>query len=305
MRMAFKHTLAIASATLVCASALTVERAFGQSLGEIARQEREKRNHQASPSAHVYTNEDLARSTILLPEDRARIEASRQNSATSDAPQSAAAPAGVTKPAEIPLGDVARSYRLLKKFREDQRAAKEKVLPGNTVLATPKFTKPEIVPALSPKRRRLEPPRWRDPLGRNLLPVPEGFPKESNGGVWVRRGDSLWKIAAEHLGNGTEWRKIQAINPELTDPNRILAGQWIRLPQRAMSSPVTQQGVRAGDSLWKIAQNRLGSGHAWTCIAQANPQLSNVNLIHPGDVLNVPTDCSSSTQPSHITQASN
>lgn len=302
--MAIKHTLVIAG-VLVCASALSAERAFGQSLGEVARQQREKRNHPASPPAHVYTNEDLARPTILLPEDRARIEAGRQNSPNSDAPQSAAAPAEVTKPMEIPLGDVARYYRLLKQFREEQQLAKEKVLPGNTVLATPKLTKPEMVPALPPKRRRLEPPRWRDPFGRNSVPALEGFREDSTGGIRVRRGDSLWKIAAEYLGDGTEWRKIHAVNPKLTDPNRILAGQWIRLPQQAMSGPVIQQRVQAGDSLWKIAQNRLGSGYAWTCIAQANPQVSNVNLIHPGDVLNVPADCSSYPHLSGTARASN
>lgn len=48
--------------------------------------------------------------------------------------------------------------------------------------------------------------------------------------------------------------------------------------------------VKAGDSLWKIAQNTLGSGARWREIYEMNKSTvgSNPNLIYPGQVYNLP-----------------
>ena len=46
--------------------------------------------------------------------------------------------------------------------------------------------------------------------------------------------------------------------------------------------------------MWKLAQNQLGSGLAWSCIAQANPQIENSDRIYPGEILNIPASCSAS-----------
>ncbi|HEX8847195.1 MAG TPA: LysM peptidoglycan-binding domain-containing protein [Pyrinomonadaceae bacterium] len=49
--------------------------------------------------------------------------------------------------------------------------------------------------------------------------------------------------------------------------------------------------VKAGDSLWKIAQNKLGDGNRYMEIFYANRDKmdSPQSVIHPGDELNVPS----------------
>jgi nucleoid-associated protein YgaU len=48
--------------------------ASAQSLGDLARQERERKGDQPHRTVHVYINEDLARPQILVPEDQKRIQ---------------------------------------------------------------------------------------------------------------------------------------------------------------------------------------------------------------------------------------
>ena len=44
--------------------------------------------------------------------------------------------------------------------------------------------------------------------------------------------------------------------------------------------------VKAGDSLWTIAQHHLGNGNAWHTLFQLNhTQIQNPNVIHVGQVL--------------------
>lgn len=47
----------------------------------------------------------------------------------------------------------------------------------------------------------------------------------------VQSGDTLWKIAAEHLGNGSKYMQIfEANKPLLSDPDKIYPGQVLRIP---------------------------------------------------------------------------
>ena len=47
----------------------------------------------------------------------------------------------------------------------------------------------------------------------------------------VKSGDTLSKIAKEHLGNANDYMKIFDLNKDqLTDPNKIKPGQVLRLP---------------------------------------------------------------------------
>src|SRR5579862_6404378 len=48
--------------------------AYSQSLGDLARQERERKTNEPKRATHVYTNEDLAKPQILVPEDQARVQ---------------------------------------------------------------------------------------------------------------------------------------------------------------------------------------------------------------------------------------
>jgi nucleoid-associated protein YgaU len=49
--------------------------------------------------------------------------------------------------------------------------------------------------------------------------------------------------------------------------------------------------VQKGDSLSKIAQQQYGDGKKWRAIFEANrDQISNPDLIHPGQVLTIPKE---------------
>ena len=50
-------------------------------------------------------------------------------------------------------------------------------------------------------------------------------------GIRVEKGDSLWRLASKHLGSGKRWRELAALNPNLSNPNLIRVGQWIKLPE--------------------------------------------------------------------------
>lgn len=60
------------------------------------------------------------------------------------------------------------------------------------------------------------------------------------------------------------------------------------------SAPIEQERtytVVAGDSLSKIAQREYGDAQQWKRIYEANRStISNPDLIHPGQVLNLPSD---------------
>ncbi len=78
------------TALTASATALIAPHVNGQDLGEIARQERAKKQNNPAPSpTHVYTNEDMQRQQILTPEDQSRFSAT-----TKPAP---------AKPAESPI----------------------------------------------------------------------------------------------------------------------------------------------------------------------------------------------------------
>lgn len=47
----------------------------------------------------------------------------------------------------------------------------------------------------------------------------------------VVQGDSLWKIAKRHYGDGESWRRIYEANRDLIkDPDLIHPGQQLRIP---------------------------------------------------------------------------
>jgi len=113
--------------------------------------------------------------------------------------------------------------------------------------------------------------------------------------VIVKYGDSLWKLAQINLGDGHRWHELAAINPGIVNPQHIVPGTPINIagatpvaPTAPSDSTVT---VRKGDSLWKIAQKKLGFGRLWGCVAKANPVIRDANRIYTGQVLAVPDTC--------------
>jgi nucleoid-associated protein YgaU len=118
----------------------------------------------------------------------------------------------------------------------------------------------------------------------------------------VEKGESLWSISENVYGSGYNWTDIKSANNLKSDD--IEVGQELVLPEVTAKEPtVTKQDlvvavdtqtisgdsytVVHGDNLWNIAVRAYGDGYKWVNIADAN-NLSNPNVIHPGNILVLP-----------------
>lgn len=94
----------------------------------------------------------------------------------------------------------------------------------------------------------------------------------------AKKGDTLSKIAAQF---GTTYQKLASYNG-IANPNLISVGQVIKIP----GSGVRTYTVKAGDSLWAIADKQLGDGSRYNEIKTMNGLTS--NTIHAGQILKLP-----------------
>jgi nucleoid-associated protein YgaU len=303
---------------------------YGQSLGDVARQERARKQAEPPPAdTHVYDNDDLVRSQILLPADRDRAQAAKQQSTpppTAPVAPPASSDADVNldpnvDPNTLPLGDIARHYRALKaaaRQQQDSQAAARQPMPAAPPLAYPTFTQPRThilapvasAPAPLPLHVAGASAATHStmPTERAHISIPQGAEKiKGTTRFRVQSGDTLWVLARKYLGHGKDWLLLAAHNPQVTDPTHLQVGTWLRLPEaesvasnsaaRSSFGPTERVRVQAGDSLWSLSQQRLGNGRAWSCVAQANPELQDANLIFPGQVLSIPGSCSAAASP--------
>ncbi|MGV8965213.1 MAG: LysM peptidoglycan-binding domain-containing protein [Cellulomonas sp.] len=143
----------------------------------------------------------------------------------------------------------------------------------------------------------------------------------------VRSGDTLWGLAERHLGRGERFTEIFTLNhgriqPDgraLTDAGGIYPGWTLHMPTDAhglpAATPVAQppdgqwqevHQVVAGETLWEIAEQRLGDGSRYPEIYDLNvgaPQLDGAaltdpDLIRPGWFFTMPA--SPTTHPTAI-----
>jgi nucleoid-associated protein YgaU len=151
----------------------------------------------------------------------------------------------------------------------------------------PVFANPEAVSLLLPG--------FVAPTTQPTLVAPAVSNASAPRSIIVKYGDSLWKLAQINLGDGHRWHELAAINPGIVNPQHIVPGTPINVAASAPVAPTTPSDsnmtVHKGDSLWKIAQKKLGFGGFWGCIAKANPAIQNANLIYTGQVLAVPQTC--------------
>jgi nucleoid-associated protein YgaU len=49
--------------------------------------------------------------------------------------------------------------------------------------------------------------------------------------IIVRKGDSLWVLARQHLGHGSAWTCLSLANPQITNFTRIPIGTKLQLPE--------------------------------------------------------------------------
>ncbi|MFZ2503453.1 MAG: LysM peptidoglycan-binding domain-containing protein, partial [Nocardioides sp.] len=97
----------------------------------------------------------------------------------------------------------------------------------------------------------------------------------------VRRGDSLWKIAQEQLGDPMRFHEIVSLNPDalrgradFIDPGMVLRLPSDAAPTREETEDAPQPEetyvVESGDTLWEIADEKLGSGERYPEIFEAS-----------------------------------
>ncbi|MEA4944476.1 MAG: LysM peptidoglycan-binding domain-containing protein [Propionicimonas sp.] len=131
--------------------------------------------------------------------------------------------------------------------------------------------------------------------------VPETSGRAGNDYL-VAPGDDLWSLADRLLGDGTRWRDLVAVNPDiLSDPTQALTpGSRLRLPASALAQvePEPPQPADArperitvvkGDTLSELAEEHLGRASRWPELARANAALiSNPDHIEVGWELVLP-----------------
>ena len=295
---------------------------FAQSLGDIARQERERKKDM--PATHVYTNDDLAKAHILVPEDEARVMARKtevapavqpaqvavapaeQNSVSASAPQSVSPTISLSQDQVAAQSDdlttgAASSEDVAAAISAAEAIADPGSLPPSAVtlpraqrkiqLSTISLTAPaadlesssnvrtrlhvevtQPLPVAKPieaPKRKIAIPQTR----RTSIAAPE-----SVNAVRVKRGDSLWKLAVEYFGTGLRWRAIAAMNPNITNPDRVRVGELVRLPSTSELAALKphvrpkQILVQTADRSWILARGDCGNGTAFTCIELPAPK---------------------------------
>lgn len=113
----------------------------------------------------------------------------------------------------------------------------------------------------------------------------------------IERGDCLWNIAKEHMGDGLKWQEIYELNQNVlgSNPDLIYPGTTIQLPGGGTEIASFTAGaehyiVKPGDNLWDISREHLGGGTHWGELYKANQDIigANPRLIHPGQDLTLP-----------------
>lgn len=122
----------------------------------------------------------------------------------------------------------------------------------------------------------------------------------------VKRGDSLWKIAEERLGDGTRYVELVDLNEAVLDgrPDFLLPGTVLKVPV-ATPTPEGEYVVQPGDTLSELAEDELGNADAYPSIFEASrdtvqangAHLSDPDLILPGWKLTIPAQDGSRGRP--------
>lgn len=143
----------------------------------------------------------------------------------------------------------------------------------------------------------------------------------------VVRRDTLWDLAERYLAPGGSVEEVSAAvgqlfelnqgrpQPDgsaLTDASLLRPGWVLRIPVRDAPPPLTSAvTVEPGDSLWEIAEERLGDGHRYREVFDLNagrPQpdgdiLTDPSVIEPGWTLRLPGAAPPRAEPAPVPEA--
>jgi nucleoid-associated protein YgaU len=74
-------------------------------------------------------------------------------------------------------------------------------------------------------------PDWKNDIVADIKVTGGGAPAAASRSYTVKPGDTLSRIAKEHLGDANAYNKIFELNrDQLSDPDKIKAGQVLKLP---------------------------------------------------------------------------
>jgi nucleoid-associated protein YgaU len=294
------------SIVLFCAFFIvTTSRA--QDVAEAARQEQARKNSQQKKLKHVYTEEDLKRANILTPEDRAEVEAKKQQNLSPTEKPAEAIDAETVPPQTVPsqiapeqpapsqpsLGEVARAYRRQKELQslKPQQSAQFHLPIANAPLAAPK---PPVLPAMRPPANHLiitlPPPRppiesepFVHPTRRSPFERPPHIPAPA-----LRP-----HFSAPGIAKSSPARPNVAAEPHRSSIQPVQPSSQPRVTKPAPSTPSHTVIVQPGDSLWKLAKQNLGKGLRWRDLLAVNPSIVDPNHINAGTKVVLPSDSTS------------
>lgn len=108
--------------------------------------------------------------------------------------------------------------------------------------------------------------------------------------IEVQPGQSWWKLAELYLGDGVRWPELRKLNAAGGSPDLLKSGSSVLVPVAANHAKASAQviEVRRGDTLWSLAKEHFGRGAAWTCLASANPRITDYTHLAVGTLLTVP-----------------
>jgi nucleoid-associated protein YgaU len=112
-------------------------------------------------------------------------------------------------------------------------------------------------------------------------------PNPSNLSATVRSGDTLWEIAQKELGTGSRWRELQKADGKgFTEKEayKLPIGSEVYIPKTESPQPSSSNSldsvssqpskevhvVKSGDTLWDIAEAKLGDGNRWKELQKAD-----------------------------------
>jgi nucleoid-associated protein YgaU len=297
-RVCLRKTLRCGFAIVLCsclfygAQQCRAQEAQSPDVAEAARQERARREHEATPP-HVYNDDDLRRVRILTPEDEARLEAARKLQSPplqEPAPDTLDAAAG-----QLPLGDIARLYRSAKQATEpafhlpmDEPAFASPVqpvepqpphAPMRLAPVSPRIAPTHPATPVAPAISSSAPVHRVDPFSRRPARVAPPLPSAAPMPTLPSAAPSV-KVAPPAL----------AVKPSVPSAAPSMKAATPVAPVAAVESALRTVTVRPGDSLWKIAEENLGRGSRWREVLAANPSIANPDILEAGIKLALPVD---------------